>query len=491
VPEKAVPEGRPAPHRTIAPLAAPGAEQWLRRGMAAVGVAIVIAAAAGSVLSSGDRPADQPDAAPSLPPAASLPVDPEPTAPAPVLGDDLGAAPAPTASGVAKALAARLADPRLGGRVSAQVMDVGSGAVLYDNSGSRPAVPASTAKLMTAAALLAVARPDDRFTTRVVAGTKPGEVVLVGGGDPTLSAAAPGKPTSFPGAARLSDLAALARQASPNKITKVLVDTSRYAGPRIGTGWDPGDVSAGYVAPITALMADVGRTDPASTAEPANRSTTPELAAAAVFAARLGLPADAVAAGAARPRAPVLATVRSAPVGRLIEQMLLASDNVLAETLARQVAVAEKLPASFTGAAAAVRRVLTRLGVPTTGMAMLDGSGLSPEDRVAPATLVGLLRVVASVDHPTLHTLVPGLPVGGYDGTLDRRYTSGPSAVAAGSVRAKTGTLNGVDSLAGVVADRDGRLLVFAFLADRVDSALPAEDALDEAAAALAGCGCR
>ena len=493
-PDEAPPDRRPVPSRsrTIGPPAGPVADRWLRRGMAGVGVAIVVAAAGGSVLSSGDDgPAGQPDVAASQASVAPIPTDPEPTAPAPVLADDLGSAPAPSAAGVARALSGRLTDPRLGARVSAQVVDVTTGQVLYDHGGAQLAIPASTAKLMTAAALLAVQRPDDRFTTRVMAGAKPGEVVLVGGGDPTLSAAGPGRPTSFEGAARLSDLAALVHKANPGRITRVLVDTRRYTGPRIGTGWDPGDVAGGYVAPITALMADVGRTDPANTEEQADRSTTPELAAGRAFAASLGLGPEAVVAGNARRGAPVLATVRSAPMARLVEQMLLESDNVLAETLARQVAVAEKLPPSFAGAAEAVRRVLTRLGVPTAGMRMMDGSGLSPQDQVSPATLVGLLRVVASVEHPALHTLVPGLPVGGYDGTLDERYASGPAAVAAGSVRAKTGTLNGVSSLAGIVAGKDGRLLVFAFLADQVESIRPAEDALDAAAAALAGCGCR
>jgi D-alanyl-D-alanine carboxypeptidase/D-alanyl-D-alanine-endopeptidase (penicillin-binding protein 4) len=323
----------------------------------------------------------------------------------------------------------------------------------------------------------------------VLAGSRPGEVVLVGSGDPTLSAARPGAPTAFAGAARLSDLAAQARKASTTRITRVVIDANRYTGPRLGPGWDPTDVDGGFVAPVAALMADVGRVDPA---DKSVRSPTPDLAAGAAFAARLGLPADAVTQGSAKAGAKVLAEVTSAPISRLVEQMLLESDNVLAEALARQVAIAEKLPASFAGAADAVRRVLDRIGVPTAGLRMVDGSGLSPLDKVSPAALVAVLRTVTSVDHPALHALVPGLPVGGYDGTLDERYVSGPSAVAAGSVRAKTGTLDGVSSLAGIVADRDGRLLVFAFLADGVSGGtLPAEAALDEAAASLARCGCR
>jgi D-alanyl-D-alanine carboxypeptidase/D-alanyl-D-alanine-endopeptidase (penicillin-binding protein 4) len=456
--------------------------------MAAVGLALVVAAVGGSAADDGRPPAPPATSAAAGPqPGTPVPTASELAAPPPVLADDPDSASAPTAAGVAKALAARLADPRLGDRVSAQVADVATGAVLFDHGGANLAVPASTAKLVTATALLSVRRADDQLVTRVVAGAKPGEVVLVGVGDPTLSAARPGKPATFAGAPRLSDLVAQVRKTSP-KVSKVIVDGGRYSGPLLGPGWDPGDVGGGYVAPVSALMTDVGRLDPTRSTP---RSPEPDLAAGRAFAAQLGLPTSAVARGSARSGATVLAEVRSVPLARMVEQMLLESDNVLAEALARQVAIAEGLPASFAGAADAVRRVLDRIGVPTGDLRLVDGSGLSPRDQVSPAVLVAVLRKVASVDHPALHALVPGLPVGGYDGTLDERYTSGPTAVAAGSVRAKTGTLNGVSSLAGIVADRDGRQLVFAFLADRVGPILPAEEALDEAAATLARCGCR
>ncbi|WP_055693778.1 D-alanyl-D-alanine carboxypeptidase, partial [Streptomyces prasinopilosus] len=67
------------------------------------------------------------------------------------------------------------------------------------------------------------------------------------------------------------------------------------------------------------------------------------------------------------------------------------------------------------------------------------------------------------------------------------RYADG----AAGVVRAKTGTLTGVNALAGTVVDREGRLLVFAFLATGTTDQTTAQTALDKAATALAACGCR
>ena len=59
-----------------------------------------------------------------------------------------------------------------------------------------------------------------------------------------------------------------------------------------------------------------------------------------------------------------------------------------------------------------------------------------------------------------------------------------------GVVRAKTGTLTGVSSLAGVVTDADGRLLVFALMTNGGNTA-EVRSRLDEMAATLSGCGCR
>jgi serine-type D-Ala-D-Ala carboxypeptidase/endopeptidase (penicillin-binding protein 4) len=405
--------------------------------------------------------------------AATLP------APPPVLAALAPAGPAPGPAAVAARLAGPLHDRRLGPQVFAAVVDLTTGATLYDSGGSRPAAPASTTKLTTAAAALASYPADHRFATRVLAGAHPGEVVLVGGGDLTLSAAPSGRPTVYPGAARLADLAAAVRH-SGAPASRVVVDGSLFGGPAIGSGWDPRDVAGGYIAPITALMTDAGRL-PGTTA----RSPQPDVDAGRAFARMLGLRTGAVTRGRAPAAARVLGEVWSAPLARIVESTLLPSDNVLAEMLARQVALARHAPATFAGAVASVRAVLAGLGVDVAGDRLTDGSGLSTADRLSPALLVSLLRVAASAQHPELHPLFAGLPVGGYDGTLDDRYRAGPAAAAAGAVRAKTGTLTGVSSLAGVVQTAGGRLLAFAFLADRSPGAHNAEAALDAAAAAL------
>ena len=102
-----------------------------------------------------------------------------------------------------------------------------------------------------------------------------------------------------------------------------------------------------------------------------------------------------------------------------------------------------------------------------------------------------LTEVVAGAADGSLDgasALLSGLPVAGYDGTL---FDRGDAGAAPGTVRAKTGTLLGVHALAGTVVTADGRLLAFAVVADGSGSEVAAESALDDVAAALAGCGCR
>ena len=459
--------------------------RWTGARLAIAGgsaLAIGAAAVIGGVVVAGSGGAADQGAAPTATasPSPSPLATPTPVLAAPPTG------PPQTATGVARKLAGPLADHRLGSRVSATVVDAETGQVLLDRGAADPVTPASTAKLATSVALLSVTEPDQRLTTRLVAGSRPGDVVLVGGGDPTLSAAPAGKPTAYEGAARVSTLAALAKQAGLGPVSRVVVDSSLFSGPTMAPTWNPADVRGGYIAPITAAMVDAGRQDGLRA-----RSTTPDLAAGRALAVALGVPKAAVVRGRAPVGATALAAVGSQPIPRLVEQMLLASDNVLAEALARQVAIAAGGPASFAGAVDSTREVLARLGMPA-GDRLLDGSGLSAQDRVTPALLAALLRAAADPDQPGLHALVPGLPVSGYLGTLDDRYRTGPAAVAAGEVRAKTGTLDGVSSLAGLVRGADGRLLVFAVVADRVPAGgtLPAEAAMDEVAAALTTCGC-
>jgi D-alanyl-D-alanine carboxypeptidase/D-alanyl-D-alanine-endopeptidase (penicillin-binding protein 4) len=416
-----------------------------------------------------------------------------PGAELPVLGDvvpvlaSLSAdAPAPDPAALATQLAPLLGDPALGAQVKAAVVDVSTGEVLLEQNATTPGVPASTAKLLTAVAALTTLDPAQRLPTTVVEGATPGEVVLVGGGDPTLSRTSPSQ--TYPGAPTVADLAAQITAALPagTEVTRVVVDNSLYSGPLTANGWGPGDTPSSYAAPVTATAVDGARVAPGSDA----RSGQPGLDSGAALADALGATGATVALGEAPAGARTLATVQSAPVVRLVEQALSMSDNMLAEALARQVALARDLPASFEGSAEAVTEALAEAGLEVSGLQLADGSGLSRENRVSADVLVDLVAGAADGSLGPAAALLSGLPVAGYDGTLADRGDSDP-ATAPGTVRAKTGTLLGVHALAGTVVTADGRLLAFAVLADAAAGGeIATEAALDDVAAALALCGC-
>lgn len=398
---------------------------------------------------------------------------------------------APTSSGVSAVLAPLVAAGGLG-RLSGQVVDPATGMVLWQRDPAAALVPGSTAKLLTCAAALLALDHQAQLHTTVLAGPEPGTVVLLGGGDPTLSAAKPGTVTGYPGAARLDDLAAQVRAAAPGPVRRVLVDVNRYAGDALAPGWLPGDVAGGYIAPIEPVMLDGGRAVPTQEVSP--RAPEPATAAARELAARLGADPGTVEFGAAPPGAAVLGDVSSPPVRDLIATVLSRSDNVLAEALAREVARATGAQPSFSGAAQAVLTVLRDHGFDVSRVTLMDGSGLSVRDAVPATLLTDLLAAAAAPDESqqrtaALRPLLVGLPVAGSSGTLADRY-AGPTAGGRGWVRAKTGTLTGVNSLAGTVLDVEGRVLVFAWVSNGPHPA-SARPRLDALAAQLRSCGCR
>ncbi|GAA0925528.1 D-alanyl-D-alanine carboxypeptidase/D-alanyl-D-alanine endopeptidase [Streptomyces thermoalcalitolerans] len=404
--------------------------------------------------------------------------------------------------GLAQALDPLLRDPALGARRSASVVDAATGEQLYGQGADEALTPASTTKIATGVAALSALGPDHRLTTRAVlepgAGEsgeawesresresgkagKAGKVVLVGGGDPTLTAREEAQ-----GWASLRDLARRTAAALTKQgVTKVALsyDTSLYAGPElhpIGANEN--------IARVTALMTDEARADD-SASGPAPRVADPAAHAAAAFARLLseaGISTTEAGPARATARAKTLAAVSSPPLSDLVERMLTHSDNDIAEALARHTAIATGARPDFAGGAAAIEARLRKLGLPLAGAAFHDGSGLNRADRLTARLLTSLLLKAADPAHPELRPVLTGLPVAGFTGTLSGRY-AGDTADAAGLVRAKTGTLTGVNTLAGTVVTRDGRLLVFAFLAEDTPGQEAAQSALDRAVAALIG----
>ncbi|HEV2375711.1 MAG TPA: D-alanyl-D-alanine carboxypeptidase/D-alanyl-D-alanine-endopeptidase [Streptosporangiaceae bacterium] len=424
---------------------------------------------------------------------------------APVLGAQPQAGAPPPRAGLARVLGPILGSRFLGPHVGAVVTDLSSGAVLFARQPSATFAPASSEKLVTAAAALSVLGPQARFTTRVVDGGTAGSIVLVGGGDPSLAAGRPPR-TDYPQPATLVSLAAATAdqlRARHEPSVHLGYADSLFTGPATAPGWTTSYITTGNVTPISALEVDQGRLTPAGAPQDADvasnfhpRSFTPSADAAGAFAAFLR--ADGIqvtgkpAPQTVPPGAPTFAAVRSPVVSALVAWMLRESNNVIAENLARQVALSTHHPASFAGGATAETASLSQLGV-AGGVHLVDGSGLSPRDRISPATLVAVVRA-AALGGQTLRPLLAGLPVAGFSGTLAPGGSVfgnfGPAAL--GMVRAKTGNLTRVVSLAGIAQDTSGRLLAFAFMADRLPAnrLTQAAGVLDAAATALAECGC-
>src|SRR6476646_923119 len=453
--------------------------QWRRSTHVVIGVAVLLLIAAvvavAAVLSTGNST------------SAAQVVKPAPAAAtaAPGIVPVADSATKPTPDRLAATLAPLVADPNLGA-LTGRITDAITGAQLWAQGADVPMQPASTNNVLTTAAALLALDRDARLTTRVMASGQPGVVVLKGGGDPTLSAAPAGQDTWYRDAARISDLADHVRR-SGIFVTTVQVDVGAFSGPTMPPGWDPADIDGRDIAPMEAVMLDGGRTQPVSV--DSARSSTPALDAGRALAVALKVdPAKVTVLPAGTPSGQEIASVQSPPLIERLRQMMNESDNVMAESIGREVAAEQNRPQSFDGAVQAVLGQLDKAKIDTGNARLLDSSGLSVHDRLTAETLDGVVNAAAGTD-PKLRPLLDVLPIAGGSGTLSNRYldTDGGRA-AAGYLRAKTGSLTGTNALAGIVTDASGRVLTFAFISNNAGPT--GRTAIDALAAVLRSCGC-
>lgn len=397
----------------------------------------------------------------------------------------------------AEALEARvdplLAAPRFGARIGFAVHDLTHDAPVL-RSGPGAYMPASTLKLMTAAAVLEQLGPDHRFSTRVTldAGTPDAgapTVTLVGGGDPLLADG--DDPGAYPQPVTLRDLVTptvTVLRAEGTRRVRVGYDDSLFTGPPASPTWEEQYVP-GVTSPVSALWFDEG-IDP----DTGLRASDPAALAGQQFAQALEARGIRVVGDPARTPAgsTELVSLDGPTLEATVGSVLGSSDNEGAEVLLRQLAIAGGQPASFAGGTRAMRTVLTGLGVSWRGVEVYDGSGLSRANAVPLTTLLDVLRLGADDGLPQLRSVLAELPVAGFDGSLVDRYAAPGTLAGRGLVRAKTGTLSGTHGLAGVVVDTDGVQLAFVALANGVAerNTLFARDQLDRVSTALATCGC-
>jgi D-alanyl-D-alanine carboxypeptidase/D-alanyl-D-alanine-endopeptidase (penicillin-binding protein 4) len=348
----------------------------------------------------------------------------------------------PQARPLAPRLARALSVPHVPpARSAAVAVDLSAGRTLFARHQALALVPASNQKLAVAFAALSLLGPAHRFDTTVygegqlVGRTWKGDLVLKGYGDPTLTR---------------GDLRALAFQVRAAGVRQVAggieADESYFDSRRTGPAWKSWYYLDESPA-LSALTVDRTRFRGWLTREPA-------LAAGRQF--RLALRSAGVGVrgkverGAADALAEQLATTESAPLWQIVRYMNRESDNFTAELLLKQLGAVDEGAGTSAAGAKAVRRVMREAAIPLVGVRVVDGSGLSPRNRLTAAALIGLL--VAAWHDPMIRpAFVQSLAVAGVNGTLEDRMESPP---ARGAVRAKTGTTSESSALSGYVRNR-------------------------------------
>ena len=337
-------------------------------------------------------------------------------------------------------LARALAVPNVSSSSSAAIaIDLSTGEFVFQRNPNLALVPASNEKLAITYAALAAFGPSFRIPTDLLGqgelreGVWHGDLVLKGYGDPTLST---------------GDLRYLAREiraAGIRKVTgRVVGDESYFDSRRIGPGW-----KAWYYInespPLSALAADRGRYRGVFAPDPA-------LAAATILRTELKRLHVRVGGTAVTGRAQVdaawpLATTLSPPLHAILRFMNRESDNFTSELLLKQLGTLEGFRGTTARGGRVVRRTLGQDGIPTVGVRIADGSGLSRSNRLTAKALITLLQI-AWDDVELRGPFIDSLAVAGRNGTLRDRMRRWP---AAGRVLAKTGTTSVASALSGFV----------------------------------------
>lgn len=421
---------------------------------------------------------------------------PSPAAPVLPLVDP-AAAPDISAADLRQALRDTLSSRDLGGHVGYAVAELDSPDLIVASDPDDAFIPASTLKLLTTTAALEALGPGHRFATSVVSSARHDALVLVGGGDPLLTAVRPAAFESAPAFPEVASLDELADQVAQGlrfdgiRTVTMTYDDSLFTGPAANPSWEPSYIPESIVSPVSALWVEEGRSD----LQDATRVEAPAAYAAQRFAEMLhrrGITVRGVVReGRAPKQAEEMARVESAPLAEIVQHIIEFSDNEAAEVLLRHVAIATGVRGSSKNGVQAMTSTLTELGVDLSGAKILDGSGLSRRSVVPVPALVDVLQLVGARDNSRLSSVISSLPVAGFNGSLSARFVeSAPRGL--GVVRAKTGTLTGVHGLAGTALTRNGSVLVFAVIADRVPvpKTLAARAQLDRVAAALSSCRC-
>jgi D-alanyl-D-alanine carboxypeptidase/D-alanyl-D-alanine-endopeptidase (penicillin-binding protein 4) len=367
---------------------------------------------------------------------------------------------------------------------SCYVVDEGQQPIAAHNA-DMPLIPASTEKLLTATAALAVLGPNFQYQTKAVAPAAPqggtvDRIWLVGSGDPVLATAAFAASlqttplTRGDVTTRLETLADGIAAAGVHSVPGgVIGDDSRYDQQRYLPSWPPTYRTDPAIGPLGALTVNDGYRitsgGPVAVDDPAQYAAATLTQLLQARGVQVGPPSAHQAAPAT---ATTVASVSSPPLRDILVSSLRSSDDLAGELLAKELGVHTANQGTTAAGVQAITATLAHLGVPTTGVHLVDGSGLDHGNRVPCATLASVLALAGT---PEYQPVLDGLPVAGADGTLAGRLEGTPLA---GKLHAKTGSLNGASGLAGFLDT--GRPLRFALLVNGDIPDLAAAEAVRE-----------
>lgn len=326
-----------------------------------------------------------------------------------------------------------------------------------------PVTPASTLKFVIGAVALEIIGPTTTFTTEVKGELTNGTVTslfLVGGGDPLLAAAwypNDARYSKFPQqpATSLDALADATRSAGLTQISgNIIGDATRYDNELYPPTW-PITFRAIEGGPIGALMVN-----DAMVFGEQNRSNDPAVGAASEFGRLLLERGVSIAGAATSGQTPAgvktLASVTSAPLIDIVGEMLLTSDNNTAEMLLKEIGYRARGSGTRTAGISAVEERMRAWGIDLTQFTIVDGSGLSRENKISCADFLKVLERFSTNDD-----IVKRLPLAGTSGTLIG-YFGGTSLQS--KLLAKTGSLTGVKGLVGFLQTPSGSTIRIALL---------------------------
>jgi len=382
------------------------------------------------------------------------------------------------------------------------IRDNTDGTILFESNAQNSMLPASLTKLYTAASTAITLDPDARFVTKVKYLNN--NVYLVGGADPQLGT------ESNPTQADLADLAKeTAQKLKEFNVfeVNVFIDDAILGPLQRPADWEDTYFQSSEIHLISALNID----DPSA---PAKAPVDPSITTGQKFAFYLIKNNIKVNGLVSRKNTPKdafeLSTQYSKSVSQLIEDTLMISNNQDAEILARVTSLVSENDPSTKAATELVLKDVELLGISSVDNAITDASGLSRSNKISPSDLSEIIYksiknpVITKVNKgetskfmitpilpitPDPWSVFTGLPTGHGLGTMKKRFDENNSA-GRGVVRAKTGSLNRVITLAGTITTRDNVFLSFAILVNRVEEPENVREAIDNLLNELAECNC-